>query len=133
MRADRFVGASKGAVRAVLLGLFILGAACLLVPPAMSQLVCPGDCNWNGVVSIDEIIVAVNIALGLRNRHDCPPADVDNNGDVTIDEIISAVHRALQGCEAAERRGPFLPALASTKSSSEPGNAATGTDILGAF
>lgn len=73
MRADRFVGASKGAVRAVLLGLFILGAACLLVPPAISQLVCPGDCNWNGVVSIDEIIVAVNIALGLRNRHDCPP------------------------------------------------------------
>ncbi len=79
----------------------------MLVPPAMAQIECPGDCNWNGVVGIDEIIVAVNNALGLRNRHDRPTADTDNNGNVTIDEIISAVHRELQGCEAAERSGLF--------------------------
>ncbi|HVM98360.1 MAG TPA: hypothetical protein VMT89_18345 [Candidatus Acidoferrales bacterium] len=59
---------------------------------------CVGDCNLDDTVTIDELIVGVNIALGLRGRHDCPPFDNNNDNSVTIDELIQAVRSALDGC-----------------------------------
>ena len=50
-------------------------------------------------VSVDELLVLVNIALGNAPVSRCAPGDRDGSGDITIDEILSAVNRALNGCE----------------------------------
>ncbi len=61
---------------------------------------CPGDCNGDGVVRIDELIVMVNIALGTAPATDCPAGDTNGDGSVTINEIIAAVVVALGSCPA---------------------------------
>ncbi len=59
---------------------------------------CAGDCNANGAVSIDEVIRAVNIALGSQDLTVCGAADRNHDGNVTIDEIVAAVNFALANC-----------------------------------
>ncbi len=59
---------------------------------------CVGDCNENGAVAINELVLAVNIALGSRNVADCLSADANGNGAVTVNELIQAVRNALNGC-----------------------------------
>jgi len=59
---------------------------------------CAGDCNHNGVVTIDELIKGVNIALGRADVTLCPPFDRDSSQTVTINELILAVNAALAGC-----------------------------------
>lgn len=61
---------------------------------------CPGDCNGNGQVSINELIIGVNIALGNAPIADCPAFDANGSGDVGINELIQAVLSALNGCPA---------------------------------
>lgn len=57
----------------------------------------PGDCNGDGVVTIDELILGVNIALNLRPVADCPAFDTDFSGSVSVGELIAAVNVALRG------------------------------------
>jgi hypothetical protein len=59
---------------------------------------CPGDCDGDGTVTVDELIRAVNIALGSQPLSDCPAADLDGDGSVQVNEIIVAVHSTLMGC-----------------------------------
>jgi hypothetical protein len=49
-------------------------------------------------VTIDELVMMVNIALGARPLSDCAAGDSTRDGEITIDEIIRAVTRALSGC-----------------------------------
>lgn len=65
------------------------------VPPS-----CAGDCNNDGQVSVDELVIAINIALGQAEITACSSADRSGDGVLTVDEIITAVDRALRGCEA---------------------------------
>jgi len=60
---------------------------------------CAGDCNANGAVAINELIVGVNIALGNQATTTCPAFDLNANGSVAINELIAAVNRALSGCD----------------------------------
>ena len=60
-----------------------------------AQQVTVGDCDGDGVVTVDEIIVGVNIALGSAPLTDCASLDADGNGAVTVDELITAVNNAL--------------------------------------
>lgn len=59
---------------------------------------CPGDCNRDGVVSIDELIRSVNVALGKNPVDTCAAADADANGSVTVEELVAIVDRSLNGC-----------------------------------
>lgn len=59
---------------------------------------CTCDCDGKDTVTVDEIITAVNIALGSQMVAACRPADTSANDDVTVDEIISGVNNALNGC-----------------------------------
>ena len=59
---------------------------------------CLGDCDGNGAVTVNEIIVMVNIDLGSLPVTGCPAADPDNTGTVSITQIIAAVSNALNGC-----------------------------------
>jgi hypothetical protein len=56
------------------------------------------DCNGRDCVTVDEIILAVSIALGSRPPSACLAADFDGNGAVDIAEILQGVNNALNGC-----------------------------------
>jgi hypothetical protein len=55
-----------------------------------------GDCNRNGVVSIDELIRGVNIALGNSPVSECLPFDRVADGQVRVDELVRGVRNALE-------------------------------------
>jgi subtilisin family serine protease len=57
----------------------------------------PGDCDGNQLVTIDELIVGVRIALEQLSTATCPAADRNRDGRVGIDELLSAVTAALRG------------------------------------
>ncbi|MGD9762523.1 MAG: hypothetical protein AB7V27_02240 [Candidatus Binatia bacterium] len=59
---------------------------------------CPGDCDDNGIVAVNEIIAAVNIALAAAPIASCPAIDRDGNQTVSVSELVRAVHMALSGC-----------------------------------
>lgn len=62
---------------------------------------CPGDCDGSGQVTVDEILRAVNIALGAGETADCRNADANGDSLVTVDEIVNAVTNALGGCPSS--------------------------------
>jgi len=59
---------------------------------------CHADCNRDCVVTVDEVIAIVGIALGQGAIAVCPGADADGDGRVTVDEIVASVDAALVGC-----------------------------------
>lgn len=59
---------------------------------------CPGDCNADGVVTIDELLSGVNLLLTGAGSGDCRALDVNDDGGMTIDELIRAINSALAGC-----------------------------------
>ena len=58
---------------------------------------CPGDCNGDGSVAIDELVLGVEAATD-GNVTACPAFDANNDGVVTVDELVTAVNAALLGC-----------------------------------
>jgi len=63
--------------------------------------VCAGDCNNDISVTVDEILIGVNIALGQTPPGSCGAFDSDGSGTVTVDEIVLAVQAALEGCSTS--------------------------------
>lgn len=61
---------------------------------------CVADCNADGSVSIDEIVRAVNVALGTMDPRRCLAADQTGDGAVMVEELIAAVSNLLRGCDA---------------------------------
>ena len=62
---------------------------------ASADVPCPGDCNGDNKVAINELITCVNIALNTSPVSTCPACDVNGDGMVTINELILAVNAAL--------------------------------------
>jgi hypothetical protein len=60
---------------------------------------CQGDCDESGAVSINELISAVRVSLGVAPVGSCPAADPDDSGAVAVNELVGAVVRALNGCD----------------------------------
>jgi hypothetical protein len=86
--------------------------------PAIAQS-CVGDCNGDGAVQIDELIVGVNIALNLLDISECPSLD-DGHGTVTVDRLIAAVNSALCGCGVCPTPAPGSPTPTPTGPSLTP-------------
>jgi hypothetical protein len=82
---------------------------------------CPGDCNGDGVVVINELIIAVNIALDLQTVSACGASDLNHDGRITVDELIRNVDAAIIGCSAVA-----TPTNTATTTES-PAATATGT------
>ena len=59
---------------------------------------CDGDCNGDGTVTVNELVLCVNMALSTSDA--CHACDANGDGTVTINEIIAAVSAALNGCPA---------------------------------
>jgi len=50
------------------------------------------------VVTVDELLAMVNIALGNDDISTCEVGDANGDGQITVDEILAAVNNALSGC-----------------------------------
>lgn len=55
-----------------------------------------GDCNGDDATLINELVLAVNVALGGQPLGLCPVLDTNGDGAVTINEIITAVTDSLR-------------------------------------
>lgn len=80
-------------------GALVVGFVLLLAgtAPARVQL-CAGDCNFDGVVQINELVLGVNVALNILPVDQCEAYDANGDGMVGINELIAAVNNALSGC-----------------------------------
>jgi len=105
-RATGFLGRFLAAVG-------ILSA--LAVPSAASI----GDCDDDGVVSIEELVTCLDITLGVFPVSACISADASGDEVVTVDELVLAVSNALEG------RPPFATPTPTPPSSPSPSATAT--------
>src|SRR5579862_7006600 len=63
---------------------------------------CVGDCPpLDQRVTVTELILGVNIALGNAPVDTCPSYDVDGTGHVNVSALIVAVGNLLNGCPGA--------------------------------
>lgn len=69
----------------------------VLAPPVRAQS-CSADCDGSGRVGVNELILAVNIALGSADQTQCPASDTNRDGSVSIDELVNGVARSVSGC-----------------------------------
>ncbi len=99
----------------------ILLATALCLSPAPAAAQCAGDCNGDGSVAINELIVGVNIALGSQAVSTCAAFDGNGDGSVSIAELILAVNNALGGCNATTPTAtPTVPPTATPTGGGEP-------------
>jgi len=70
----------------------------MVTPTPTIPIACVGDCDGDGTVTANEIIVMINITLGLAPVLDCRAGDADQDGSITVNEINAAVNNALNGC-----------------------------------
>jgi len=73
------------------------GAACLSMQPPGA-----GDCNSDGVVSIEELVTGVTLALDGASATACPRFDATGDDHITVDELVAAVTAAV----SPRRRDP---------------------------
>ena len=66
--------------------------------PTVLPRLCVADCNDDGMVAVNEVILGVNIALENATVAECPDADSNGNGAVTIGELIEAINDVISGC-----------------------------------
>jgi cysteine-rich repeat protein len=68
-----------------------------MATPAKAQ-VCAGDCNGSDSVTVNEVVICVNIALGTSPVSAGSACDVNGNGSVVVSELVTAVNAVLNGC-----------------------------------
>lgn len=68
------------------------------VTVSVEPLRCAGDCNEDGIVSLDEVVTGVGIALGRIPLSRCQPLDADADEEASVMELIDAVRIELNGC-----------------------------------
>jgi hypothetical protein len=66
--------------------------------------VCIGDCNGDEVVTVDELLTGINIALGAAATAVCESLDVNRDAAVRVDELLQGIEELLVGC-------PYRPEL----------------------
>ncbi len=102
--------------------LTVVGAAALLLPAWRAHAnVCAGDCNGDGVVTVDELVTGVDVALGTATMRQCRSANDSGSERVTVDELVRAVDAALSGCPATVNvyRAPVTNEISGPLSASE--------------
>jgi hypothetical protein len=58
---------------------------------------CAGDCNGDGAVVVNELVLGVNVALGNQPASACAACDSNGDGTVAINELVAGVSNALSG------------------------------------
>jgi hypothetical protein len=67
---------------------------------------CVGDCDGDGAVSIDELVVGVQLGLDGSSPDACPTLRCNTDRIVTIHCLILAVEYALSGCPGESEPTP---------------------------
>ena len=62
---------------------------------------CVGDCNLNRLVTVDELVLGVNISLERQDLELCTPFDPDGDGRVEVNELVQGVNNSLGSCPAS--------------------------------
>jgi hypothetical protein len=71
----------------------------LMLWATTAHAICAGDCNANGRVSIDELVLGTRVALGSADVSACASlASGCVSGDVCIDDLVRAVGNSIEGC-----------------------------------
>jgi hypothetical protein len=99
--------------------LSLLGSILLLALAQRAPAQCVGDCAGDGEVTINDLILGVNIALGSQPVSACPAFANDDN-EVTVAQLIKGVNNALNGCPP--------PAATATATATDTAIAATPTE-----
>lgn len=76
----------------------LFAGALLLLAGSRAGAVCAGDCDADGVVTVDEVVRMTNVALGLLPLTECHAGDLNADESITIDELVGATYAALNGC-----------------------------------
>jgi hypothetical protein len=99
----------------------LLAALVTNQPIALAQDECVGDCNGNGSVAINELILGVNIALGNAQISLCPNHGCPELFDIVC--ITGAVDNALNGCPPQTTAGIVFNGEGNRLSAYQPGPA----------
>jgi hypothetical protein len=67
--------------------------------PAAPASHCAADCNRDGVVTVNELVSSINVALGRAPLEACPSSDRNGDNAVLIGDLIDGVGGALDGCQ----------------------------------
>jgi len=59
---------------------------------------CPGDCNRDGKLTIDELMTSVDVALDVLPITACPSVDLDHDAAVEVNELTAVVDALLSQC-----------------------------------
>ncbi len=73
----------------------VAGLAVLVARPVAA---CVADCNGDGKVTVDELVVSTRIELGAESLSACEALDNNFDGRAVIDELVMGISRALNGC-----------------------------------
>jgi hypothetical protein len=84
--------------------------------PAQS---CIGDCDGDGVVQINELVLGVGIALGTSELSACSNLD-NGQGMVTVDRLVAAVNNALCSCSPCSSSGTATPTTTAATPTATP-------------
>jgi ELWxxDGT repeat protein len=68
-----------------------------LLESIVVPLICPGDCDGDDRVTVNELVRGVSTFLGTTTAG-CTAMDRNDDGLVTVEELVSAVNSALHGC-----------------------------------
>src|SRR5262245_23967466 len=90
----------------------------LTVPlPTVAQ-ECPGDCDHSGIISTDELVRGVRIALDLAGIDVCPSLDSNADHRVDVSDLVRAIGSALTICAPPARIAtPTRPPRSPTRAS----------------
>ncbi len=72
--------------------------ALLLLVPAVVRAGTAGDCGADADVTIDDLVIGVNNALGCAPANHRPSFDADGDRPVTVESLMRGVNKALGGC-----------------------------------
>jgi hypothetical protein len=75
-----------------------------LFDPSMAS--CNGDCDGSGEVTINELLVGVDIALSGQDLPVCFAMDANADGSVGVEDLVEAVGNAVDGCPETNPHGP---------------------------
>ncbi len=78
---------------------------------------CYADCNYDGRIAVNELILGVNMALELRPISDCSGFDITRDGAISIGELVTAVRGNLNGCIPFNTPTPTRPTSTPTGTS----------------
>jgi hypothetical protein len=59
---------------------------------------CAGDCSDNEIVTVDELVRGIDVALGREPLESCPLVDGNADGVVSISDLVATVDSAVNGC-----------------------------------